>query len=580
MKNIRYITIVVLFLLMGCANDLTERNDNPNEPTSVPTPTLLINAQYRLVDDIRDEWFSGRMALLWSEYWTQSNYTDEDRYLYRENSNASAWKLIYTDLNDLKTIIDLNVSEDSKGTMSGYGKNENQIAVARILKSWTFLLLTETYGPIPYESYGNDDPTFQALKLKSGIINPVYADQKAIYYDILNELKEASKMIDESAIAFTQGDNIFHGNAGKWKRLANSLVLRAAMRIRGVDPEIANKAFQDAVTRGVMQSVDDDALFKGENNASNAAPFYKSFAVSNRTDFTMAKPFIDLLKGSVGPFNIVDPRLYFYAAPIGATAINNTGGKAISQGDYLPVASDELGSGIYIPENYEGMPYGLDSKSTGSIGYNNVSLPNAPMQATFGNPFMDYAEVCFLLSEFNDWDQTYYEKGVRASMVRWGVQEKDIKDYIDQLPPASQETVLTQKYIALYMQPYNAWAEYRRTGFPKTLIKPGEVTFVDAEGVIDENQKGKEYYFISLVNDVQDDLPRRVKFSNEEPLLNPQGYQSGVEGLSSSVTAKLVAKSFPIQRPVLSPHTYQTNPTTSSSGGQDLMSTKLWWELE
>ncbi|QZT37517.1 SusD/RagB family nutrient-binding outer membrane lipoprotein [Halosquirtibacter xylanolyticus] len=548
MKNIKYITFVLLFVLLGCSNELTERNQNPNSPETVPTPTLLVNAQYRLVQDIRDEWFSGRMALLWVEYWTQSNYTDEDRYLYRENSNSNAWKLIYSDLMDLKTIIDLNVSEDTKGAMSAYGKNDNQIAVARILKSWTFLLLTETYGPIPYESYGNKDETFQALQAKENVITPLYADPKIVYFDIINELSASAKMIDESAVAFTQGDNIFNGDASKWKKFANSLVLRAAMRIRAKEPDFANKAIEEAIKSGVMKSVDDNALFRSEDNAKNGSPFYKAFAVGNRTDFVMAKPLIDLLKGESGPFNIVDPRLYYYAAPKGAKVTGKSGAKSISKGEYLPKEGDELGVGDYQVSNYDGMPYGLTSDETGAVGLENVSLPNSPMQSTFGNPFMDYAEVCLLLSEYKGWDQTEYENGVRASMLRWGVDEKYIKEYIDLMPAASMETVLTQKYIALYMQPYNTWAEYRRTGYPTILVKPNEVTFVDTEGVIDEDEKGKEYYFISLVSDVQSDLPNRVKYSNLEPLLNSVGYNAGLQALGGS--------------------------------GSDRMSTKLWWEKD
>ncbi|MCT4673120.1 MAG: SusD/RagB family nutrient-binding outer membrane lipoprotein [Prolixibacteraceae bacterium] len=546
-KKLKYTAFAASLFFASCSEKLTETNLNPNSPTIVPTPTLLVNAQYRLVADIRDQWYSGRMALTWSQYWSQANYTEEDRYQYRENSNSSSWKKIYTDLMDLKTITELNTDPATKGSMSAYGKNENQIAVARILKSWTFMLLTETYGPIPYDSFGSDSPEFQALKAKNGILNPAYADPKDVYIDILKELREAADMIDESAKAFTEGDVIYKGDAAKWKKLANSLILRGALRIKAAAPDIANPAITAALASGVMTSTDDDALFHNEATAANASPFYVAFAVDNRTDFTVSKPFVDLLKGAVGPFNGVDPRLYYFAAPYDASAIAATG-PAISKGDYLPSASDVLGTGKYDPANYKGMPYGLESEYTSKIGPTSVSLPNAPIQATFGNPFMDYAEVCFILSELNGWDQTYYENGVRASMARWGVQTAAADAYVATLPAASQEVVLTQKYIALYMQPYNAWAEYRRTGYPKTLIKPGDVSFVDAEGILNkegDTELGKEYIFTSLVSDVTDDLPNRVKFANDEPLLNPSGYKSGLKELE----------------------------------GEDKMSTKLWWDV-
>ncbi|MDC1106713.1 SusD/RagB family nutrient-binding outer membrane lipoprotein [Prolixibacteraceae bacterium] len=545
-KKIKYTAFATALFFASCSEKLTETNINPNVPTSVPTTTLMVNAQYRLVDDIRDQWYSGRMALSWSQYWSQVNYTEEDRYQYRENSNASSWKSIYSDLMDLKTIAQLNTDPATKGSMSAYGKNDNQIAAARILTSWTFMLLTETYGPIPYDSYGSDDPSFQALQAKEGVLNPVYADPKDVYVDILKELRESADMIDESAVVFTAGDRIFGGDASKWKRLANSLILRGALRIQAAAPEIADPAIAAALASGIMTSEDDDALFRGENTAANASPFYKAFAVDNRTDFSVAKPFIDLLKGDVGPFAQVDPRLYYFAAPYTAKATASAGA-AISTGSFIPKSTDILGAGTYDPASYIGMPYGLESEYTSKIGPTKVSLPNMPMQATFGNPFMDYAEVCFIQSELNGWDQAHYEAGVRASMKRWGVQDAAIDAYVAALPAASEETVLTQKYIALYMQPYNAWAEYRRTGYPKTLVLPGTVSFVDVDGIINADELGKEYMFESLDANVTDDLPSRVRFASDEPLLNPAGYESGLELLGGST--------------------------------KDKMNTKLWWDV-
>jgi hypothetical protein len=150
---------------------------------------------------------------------------------------------------------------------------------------------------------------------------------------------------------------------------------------------------------------------------------------------------------------------------------------------------------------------------------------------------MDYSETCFLLSEINGWDQAWYEKGIRASMERWGVEDEEIDAYMALVPGASQENVLTQKYIALYMQPFNAWAEYRRTGFPTTFIKPGDVSYVDEEGA--------EHKFAPLVETLSD-LPSRIGYPTDEQLLNPDGYATGLTKL----------------------------------GGKDDMTTKLWWDVK
>ena len=140
------------------------------------------------------------------------------------------------------------------------------------------------------------------------------------------------------------------------------------------------------------------------------------------------------------PFlGLVDPRLPLYAQP-------NV------DGDYV---------GMFIAES-----------SADAATFIWESLPGAMIidDPAFGETLMEYAEVAFILSERNGWDQTTYEAGIEASMAKWGVDQNDINGYIAQVPAAGEETVLTQKYIALYMQGHTAWMEYRRTGFPKTLI--------------------------------------------------------------------------------------------------------------
>ncbi|MDC1105544.1 SusD/RagB family nutrient-binding outer membrane lipoprotein [Prolixibacteraceae bacterium] len=545
----KYIALLPIFLfLMGCGDSLTLTNVNPNEPNRVPVPTLLIKAQNSLIHHLRDNSYAGGSALLWMEYLSHTNYTNEDRYAMDDNTNASRWSDIYLDLMDLREIEVINNDPLRRAEAQLFGDSDNQIAVARILKSWVFMVLTESYGPIPYYSYGNSNEAFQALDARGGLLSPTYADAREVYLDILNELREAADMIHEDRIAFSSGDNIFQGNALKWKRLANSLILRGALRISRALPEVAAEVIQKALASGVMESNEDSALFESDVVAANASPFYRAFAVENRSDFAVAKPFVDLLKGSIGPFGQVDPRLYYYAAPIEALAIGNSGA-LITKGDYIPTATDELGLGIYQVDHYEGMPYGLGSVFTSRIGIERTSLPNVPVQANFANTVMAYSEVAFILSEWNNWDDTYYKRGVEASLERWGVSSVYRKPYIADLETANEERVLTQKYIALYMQPFNSWAEYRRTGFPKTLVKPGEVSFMDLDGVLNEQgetEQGKAYVFTSMVPDVQDDLPYRMRYSNKESFLNPAGYKKGLDLLN----------------------------------GPDLMSTKVWWDID
>jgi hypothetical protein len=516
--------IVYIILLIGlffsCTGSFDELNENPNQPISVPTTTLMNNAQKTLIEDIRDDFFSGRMALVWTQYWAQTDYTTESRYQYSETSNNNNWKDLYTSLMDLQRVIELNTDEETASLMSAYGTNNNQIAASRIMKSWVFHLLTDIYGPIPYHSYGSDDDEFQALGARSeDLLSPVYASQEKVYRDILKELSESVEMLDLSKPVFTEGDNIYNGDAAKWRKFANSLILRVAMRMSDVDANTANTYISTAISSGVMESNNDNAVLFHESEIVNASPMHRAFTA--HIYFSMSNSFIDLLKGDRGPFGTIDPRMYIFAAPY-TFSVSDILKELIPQGD------DTL---------YRGQPYGVEDHIASSLGIGYASMPNAPLQATFGEMFMDYSETCFLLSEINGWDQSWYEKGVRASMERWEVDVEDIDTYMGLLPAASQENVLTQKYIALYMQPFNAWSEYRRTGFPTTLIKPGDVSYVDKEGV--------EYKFIPLVEELND-LPARIGFPQDEQLLNPYGYATGVSKLE----------------------------------GKDDMTTRLWWDID
>lgn len=150
---------------------------------------------------------------MYSQYWAQRNYTEEDRYQIRESVNNSYFNVLYTLIADLNQVIKLNTDESTANVSALYGANQNQIAAARILKAWLYSVMVDTWGSIPYSEAG---------QLKDGLYYPKYDDAKVIYADLIKELTEAAAMIDVSQKAFTSGDMIFSGNSAKWKKFANS----------------------------------------------------------------------------------------------------------------------------------------------------------------------------------------------------------------------------------------------------------------------------------------------------------------------------------------------------------------------
>ncbi len=503
MKIIKYIALLVLGTLLVTACEV-DYEDNPNEPLAAPTSGLMSRVQKQLMNDTRDEWFSGRMSLLWVQYWNQVNYTEEDRFLYRETVNRAGWNDLYANARDLKSIIDINTDPVLKIDANTVAPNENQIAAARIMLAFVFQLATDVWGDVPYYSYGVDNPDFQALMGDSEdeMLTPKYARQEDIYKDILKELDESQAMIIESA-NMIDGDNIYGGNATAWRRFANSLRLRVANRIKGVEPVLANQHITDALAKGVFESNGDNAAIAFENSALNGAPMYRAFYVENRTDFAPSYSFVELLKGNRGPFpGVEDPRLPIYVAP----------------------NRDNL---------YYGVPVANSNAKVRT--YKWESLPgDLVLSSTYSEVYMEYSEVCFIRSELENWNQDWYQRGVEASMRKWKVEGADIAAYLGQLPAANEENVMTQKYLALYMQPYEAWSDIRRTGYPTTLITPGETYDVTTQfykgGVLTDTLQ--TFFYDPIVPLTK--APARVKYVRNEESVNEANLKEAITNMGGN----------------------------------------------
>jgi len=513
-------TIWMLFLgltLTSCGEDIENVNDNPNAPEVVPTNTIFNSATKEFTDVTRSSFNNGRLVLNWMEYWGQNSYADEDRYLYREGSAESLYRDTYEIATDLQQILQLNSNPDTAENAASVGANENQIAASRIMLAYMFHQLTNTFGDVPYYSYGTDDPDFQALQVNE-VLSPVFAPQEKIYADILKELRESADMINTSETVFTSGDNIFNGDPVKWKKFANSLILRVATNLSDVDQSTYESAAAAAIADGVMTSNSDNAVQSYETNDPTASPWWRAFVVAGRTDFAVAAPFVNLLKGETGDYG-QDPRLFEMAAPYELSI--------------EPIIADSYERSENY-DDYEGVPYAFQNAN--DLPFTVYSFPSSKiLRPDYGEVLMEYAEVEFLLSEYNDWSQDNYENGVRASMAKWGVASDDIDSFVGSLPAASEEAVITQKYVALYMQAHQAYAEYRRTGFPDSdiLFLPGDsYSLPDVQAAETE---ADTYTFMSGV-DGATDLPNRLRYPVFLQTLNGDNRASAVSDLDNGDT--------------------------------------------
>ena len=499
-KILRYMTIGAVALTTFSCSDINEVNKNPNSPADVPSNMVMEGAEKWAMDNIYNVWFSGRQCLTYSQQWVQRNYTEEDRYQIRETVNNSYFNYLYMGLANFDKVITLNTDEKYKSTNSAYGANENQIAAAKIMKVWLMDIITDTWGNVPYS---------QAGKLESkGTLYAVYDSQKDIYTEMIKELTDAVNSIDVSQPAFSSGDVIFGGNAEKWKRFGNSLKCRLAIHLSKVDPNWKTY-IREAVESGVMQSNDDAAKFTYSASGSDYCQFYEGFYVEGRNDFSIARPLLYLLKGEADELNhkthpwqgTVDPRLSIYTCP-------NANGE------------------------YTGMPFvtptGIQDKFRASSPDWKSGQPLA-LTPTYSVPLMTYAELKFILCEYNGYDRQDYEDGVRASLAYWyGLAGKtlsaaDEDAYVTAVSKkVDAESCAIQKYLDLFTNGTEAWTEIRRTGYPEQLMRPGEIACL---------YKDQPVKFTPL-SDTKGDIIERVKYPTNESTLNGANFKEALSKLT------------------------------------------------
>lgn len=475
----------------GCQKDFEEINTNPNEPTSVSTGFLLTSAQKRIMDETYDSFWGSRRGMQLSQYWSSNQYSNESRYQFRTEVTNGSWRDYYAGpLQDLETIINLNTN--SPDDVSGFGSNANQIAVATLLQSWVFQHLTDAFGAIPMS---------EALQRAENANTPAYDSQEQVYSALISNINSALDMIDPSGTPL-QGDAIYGGDMAMWTKFGNSLKLRVGIRMADVNPSAAQAAVESAISGGpdaIIAYNEDNALFSYLTAAPNNNPINED--AKTRNDFAASNVMVDYLAG------LNDPRLGVYFSP-----------------------REEDGT-------FVGEVYGMSEESAALTPNTAVSQRGAAvLAADMPGIFIDAASTHFILAESAErgWGalltaEEHYNAAIALSMNFWGItDEAAILDYLGQADVAYStaagawnEKIGAQKWIALYMQGHESWAEYRRLDFG--ILQPCEAGALAGDGSV----------------------PSRFQYPLDEQTLNNAAWTAGV----------------------------------ALNGGDDELTTKLWWDV-
>ena len=460
MKRILNYSLLAVLLLTAasCEKGLEELNKNKISPTSLDATLLLnnavINASYPTRTLVFDIGIVQQMISPNGGVLAGANFNQDSR----DVTLAGIWTVYYQ--NVIRNTHDAIVRTKSVPARS------NLYNMARIFQAFAFMILTDEYGDIPYNEGG--------AGYSDQIFFPKYDAQQGIYTKLIQELTEAATALNAAGTIET-ADVLYSGNIAKWKKFAYSLLLRAGMRLSKADAAKAQATVQAAFTGGVITDNADNAYMR--HDANYTQPLGGTVNGSEAANFYLTKPFVDQLK------NTSDPRL-------SAIAIRYVGA---TSGNGQTVAAGNTTAAVQI-----GMPMGKDNgtivaqaTADGLASFYDYSQADRRRILKTSSPvfFVTAAQTQLLLAEarFRGWITTglasqYFSDGIKAHMDQMATYDAGsaiapgARDTYIAANPLGAGTELqqinTQYWIASFLNGPEAFANFRRSGFPALTANP------------------------------------------------------------------------------------------------------------
>jgi hypothetical protein len=427
MNKLIYIFITIIFVT-SCTKDFEDINTNPNAPVDVQPSLLLRNILFDYGEQMSYEGYVAGDLL--GQYMTAIDFNLFDRHSLTEPQfGGNPWVVLYTNLRNNEIILDKSRADAAAAVYEG---------PALVMKAYMTAALTDMYGDVPY---------FNALNGKEGVITPVYDAQEDIYLaenGILDNLNKAISALENySGVIGLEGDIFYNGNLENWVKFANSLKIKALMRVSSQEDVSAD--LQTLFNEGnFIQTNAENAIFNFTNGQPN------NFRMANLRDgdfnlFIMSATMEEILT------NLDDPREAVF---------------------FQPTGND--------PTAFAGFLNGPDASVT-SISVADFSLGGTIFRTNTGDLDCNYMtawETHFLLAEAAERGlisanaQELYDLGVVQAFEYW--QTSMPADYLTTSNAAygqngadKIEQILTQKWLSNITNGYEGWIEYRRTGFPQ-----------------------------------------------------------------------------------------------------------------
>lgn len=466
MKTIKIGLAFMALAFTACTKNMESINNNPNNPAKVEPDFLLTTAIYETMN-----LYGGAMNRVVFFNYTHffSGFQGEfQRYTYSVDNNNLYWRNTY-----VRCLQPVYQIEENFKDNPAYA---NRVLIARIWKNFILSNTVAIWGGIPTDA---------ALQ---GTPSVAYTREQEVYTGLLSELKTLAGSLNVAGDKYTaNADKVFGGDILKWKKFANTLRLRLAMRISNDAPngdavlaqQVVKEIYQDE--QSTIKTQAETAAASWGSTSDSWSPLY-DYTVYNYTGNKATIPVVnESLVYHMAPYN--DARLAVYAQPA------KQGPQA---GKYFGQNISYGGGGTYAGALTN--PHsGLKQDDYSYIG-DRFLKPDAEYI------FLSYAEACFLKAEaaLKGWWGTtaaaaqYYNEGIDASYnryglttaqaavykntpgIKWGTasdttgRSETFKDWLQicssYLSAADHfKRIVMQEWLAMPGQGIDAWALIRRT---------------------------------------------------------------------------------------------------------------------
>ncbi len=508
--------------ITACSDYLEELNVDPTTTTSIDMNAQLTYAQLLTWGDwmtvqTYNYYLSAFVQQMQGE-WNTTEYGG--KYRIYNSLMADLWERIYT-----KPIKNL---EDAVYQSGDEEEWQNLKSISRVMLAYYYMILTDTYGDVPYSSAG--------MGIIEDEIMPAYDTQESIYYDILNELEEVVGELREDTAAVT-GDIIYGGDVALWRKLANSIRLRAAMRLVKVAPETTEAQVLSILSSsdGVLSSDDQDAIivYMDINDWDESEFRRNALAQTWRTRDAYSTSYVcsttwNHLTDTSDPRRLKMFRMYY-----------QTVGAESDPFSRQEITDDVLANDLAQPVKpgfywYDSWPSGYwDNDLLDWIDQDTRPMVNVQyMYGSSPGVIMTFAEVELLLADaavrypsvaaLVDVETKYYS-GVSAAMdqiINYGIEaisdeEKAAYFALNPLPTTSEERleqINTQLWLLHFNNAPEAYSNWRRSGYPTLLsaVEHGAVTINSTE------------------------IPRRLNYPTSESNYNSANYNAAIAAMGGS----------------------------------------------